>query len=157
MDEIDVKIIEMLSQNADATATQIGAKVNLSVPAVNKRIQKLKQEGSIRQFTILVDKEKAGKPILAFILVVLHAGSGVKALLDYVSRDPDVLECYAVTGEYDYMLKVCAANVQALENKLLCLKQQKGVVKSHTMLSLMEHKFQPTILPDRQDQTGTGK
>lgn len=147
MDQIDNMIIRMLAQDGNASATYIGATVGLSIPAVNKRIRRLQEEGVIRSFTVLTDGKKAGKPILAYILLVLRYGDGVEAFTKYIQSDPDILECYAVTGEYDYILKVCAADVEALEEKLLQLKRQKGVVKSHTMLSLMEHKLQPTILP----------
>lgn len=151
MDITDKKILELLSQNAYATSTEIGIAVGLSVPAVNKRIQKLQCDHVIRNFTILTDEKRVGKPVVAFIFIVIQYGDGVKALMDYIKADPDVLECYAVTGEYDYLIKICAADVETLENKLLHLKKQKGVMKSHTMLSLMEHKFQPTVLPDTNE------
>ena len=147
MDVIDSEILEILSQNARATAAEIGDKVNLSVPAINKRIRKLQSEGAIRKFTVVTDGKRVGKPIIAFVLVVVQGEAAVKALLDYVSADPDILECAAVTGEYDYLIKVCAADVESLEEKLLCMKKKKGVLKSHTMLSLMEYKFSPTVLP----------
>ena len=158
MDIIDGKILEILAANANATTTEISAAINLSVPAVNKRIQKLQREGVIRSFTVLTDGVRVGKPITAFIFLVMRYGEGVEVLQACVERDPDILECHAVTGEYDYLIKVCAEDVASLENKLLQLKRQKGVVKSHTMLSLMEHKFQPTVLPtvkneDREDRT----
>lgn len=148
MDETDAKILKILSENANATATEISANVNLSIPAINKRIQKLQKEGYIKKFTVLTDGEKVGKPISAFILIVLQPNYSLNSLMQYINDDVDILECCAVTGEYDYLLKVCAADVKALEDKLLRLKRQKGVVKSHTMLSLMEYKFKPTILPD---------
>ena len=147
MDAIDSKILELLSKNARATAAEIGERVNLSVPAINKRIRKLQKEGAIQRFSVITDGKRIGKPIVAFVLVVVQGETAIKALLDYVSADPDILECAAVTGEYDYLIKVCAADVEALEEKLLCMKKQKGVLKSHTMLSLMEHKFSPTVLP----------
>ena len=148
MDEIDARILHLLAQNANATATEIGGAVNLSIPAVNKRIQKLQRDGLIRNFTVLTEGEKVGKPITAFVLLVLQSASHAQLLQDYVDSDPDILECYAVTGEYDYILRLCAADVKSLEDKLLCLKRRKGVAKSHTMLALMEHKFQPSPLPD---------
>lgn len=148
MDEIDAKILHILSENADATATEMMAQVNLSIPAINKRISKLRQSGVIRQFTILVDPDKVDKSIQAFILVVLQQPSGATKLTEYIKSDPDILECYAVTGEYDYIIKVCARDVEQLEQKLNLLKQQKGVAKSYTMLSLMEHKYRACILPD---------
>lgn len=147
MDEIDARILKILSERADATATEISQQINLSVPAINKRIRKLENDGVIRRFTVLTDGNKVGKPIVAYILVVVQSRAGVDALLEYIAQDDDILECAAVTGEYDYLIKVCAADVAALEKKLLHMKKQKGVVKSHTMLSLMEHKFSPTLLP----------
>lgn len=152
MDTTDKRILKLLSKNAGATATEIGAAVNLSVPAVNKRILKLSESGVIRSFTVLTDPKTVGKPVVAFVLLVLQYGEGVDNLMKYVSCDPDILECYAVTGEYDYIIKVCATSVEALEEKLLHLKKQKGVIKSHTMLSLMEHKFNPTMLPDDKER-----
>ena len=148
MDETDVKILNILSENSNTTTTDMTQKVNLSIPAINKRIQKLIQRGIIRRFTILLDHKKIDKSIQAFILVIVQHNASADKLTRYVQSDPDILECYAVTGEYDYLLKVCAKDVERLEEKLLHLKRQLGVIKSHTMLSLMEHKFEPTALPD---------
>lgn len=147
MDFIDKKILELLSENAEISATDLGNAVNLSIPAINKRIAKLKKEKVIRSFTITTDPKQVSKPIIAFILIVMRFNDGIDAFLDQLCDDVDVLECYAITGEYDYIIKVCAQNVEELEDKLLYLKRQKGVLKSHTMLSLMEHKFSPTVLP----------
>ena len=74
----------------------------------------------------------------------------IKSLLDYAASDKDVLECYSITGEYDYVLKICAKDIEALEEKILAIKRKKGVMRSHTMISLMEHKFAPTVLPDEE-------
>lgn len=149
MDSIDVKLLHLLSENADATATALSPRVNLSVPAVNKRIARLKASGMIQRFTILTNTRQIGKPVIAYILLTLDQFVQEPTLMDYVNSDPDVLECYAVTGEYDYILKVCAAGTEALEEKLIRLKHCRGVSKSHTMLALMEHKFEPIPLPDR--------
>ena len=148
MDTVDRKILEILSDNASATATEISERVNLSVPAVNKRILKLREGGVIRSYTVLTDEKKVGKPICAFILIAVRYGEGVDALLKYADDDPDVLECYAVTGDYDYLIKICAESIEVLEEKLLFMKKQKGVMKSHTMFSLREHKMSATVLPN---------
>lgn len=146
MDSIDNKIIELLSRNAAISSVEISKEVNLSVPAVNKRVQKLEKE-VIERFTILTDRKALGKNVVAFVLIVMRYGDGVEKFLSYVKDDKDILECYALTGEYDYLIKICARDVEGLEDKLLDLKRQKGVVKSYTMLSLMEHKFSPSVLP----------
>ena len=84
MDETDIKILKILAENANTTSTEIGQVVGLSIPAVNKRIQKLQQEQVIRQFTIVADREKVGKPVQAFILVILQSADAATQLLEYV-------------------------------------------------------------------------
>lgn len=148
MDIVDAKILKMLAEDASVTTVDIMNEVNLSAPAVNKRILKLRKSGVIKQYTVLIDSKKIDKPIQAFVLIVLHHRTGLEELVSYVQNDIDILECYAVSGEYDYLLKVCAKSIEALEDKLLCLKEKKGVVKTHTMISLLEYKCQPTALPE---------
>ena len=147
MDEIDLKIIELLSKNADVTTTAIKKEINLSVPAINKRIQNLKESGVIKRFTILTDGKKVGKPIVAYVFIILASSSYTDGLLDYAKRDEDILECSAITGEYDCLLKVCAESIEKLDEKLTYLKTHKGIVKTNTMLSLTNHKYKPTIFP----------
>jgi len=147
MDETDIVLLKTLAKNADVTATDLTATVNLSIPAINKRIARLKSSGTIRRVAALTDPKQVGKPIVAFVLLVLDRFSDAETLLEQVSGDPDILECYAVTGEYDYLIKICAADIEALESKLLRLKA-KSVAKSHTLLTLCEHKFEPSAMPD---------
>ena len=147
MDKTDEKLLALLAQDSDISASALVSQLNLSIPAINKRISKLKSSGVIRRATILTEPKTVGKPVLAYVLVVMDRFSNSQALFDYAAADPDVLECYAVTGEYDFILKLCAADVAALEDKLLELKRSRGIAKSHTMLALQEHKFAPTALP----------
>ena len=148
MDKTDALLLNLLAQNADATTTELVPLVKLSVPAINKRIVKLKASGIIRRATVLTDAKQVGKPIIAYVLVILDQFSNAKNLIKYVESDVDVLECYAVTGEYDFLLKICAADIEAFESKLINLKQSRSVAKSYTLLTLMEHKFSPVALPD---------
>ena len=148
MDELDLKIIRILSQNADITATAIKNEINLSIPAINKRIHNLKSSGIIKQFTVLTDGKSIGKPISAYVFVVLESNSDRNAFIEYIQKDIDTLECSAITGEYDYLLKICAESIEKLDEKLMYLKRHKGITKSNTMLSLTNHKYSPTILPD---------
>ncbi|MBE7016454.1 MAG: Lrp/AsnC family transcriptional regulator [Ruminococcaceae bacterium] len=152
MDAIDKKILKLLSENANTTATEIGNTVNLSVPAVNKRISRMQKEGVIDFFTIVTNAKKVNKTVTAFVFIVMKYGDSIASLLEYARKEPDVRECYSVTGEYDYMLKICAKDIESLEEKILSIKKTKGVVKSHTMISLMEHKFMPTVLPDMDEE-----
>ena len=151
MDKIDNKILQILAQNANATATQMMSQVNLSIPAINKRIQKMESTGVIRRFTVLIDPEKVGKTVQAFVLILLRQRSCIDSFASYIQQDSDILECYSVTGEYDFLLKICAADVRKLDEKLVYLKEYQDVVKSYTMLSLTEYKYQASVLPDMQE------
>ena len=149
MDQIDALLIRCLAQNAEITTAELAQKISLSIPSVNKRIARLKACGALKS-CIVTDPDQMGKSITAFVFVVLEHFSGADTLLQYVDEDDDVLECYAVTGEYDFVLKICASSIKALENKLLHLKRNRGIAKSHTQLALMEHKCVPCALPDER-------
>lgn len=148
MDEFDLQIIKILSENANITATAMKNKLHLSIPAINKRIQTLKSRGIIKQFTILTDGKKIGKPITAYVFVVLESSAHIDPLLEYADSDADILECSSITGEYDCLLKICVESIEQLDEKLMYLKKYKGIIKSNTMLSLTTYKYLPTILPN---------
>lgn len=148
MDELDIKIIKILSDNADITATEISKQINLSIPAINKRIQRLKQSGIIKNFTIITDGKLVGKPIIAYVFAVMESSAHIEPLLEYAKVDDDILEFSAITGEYDCLIKICSQSIEQLDQKITYLKQHKGIIKSNTMLSLTNYKYSTTIFPN---------
>jgi len=152
MDEIDEKILRLLAKDSSMSTTEITSEVNLSIPAVNKRIAKLKSSGVIKHFTIQVDAKKIEKNVLAFIMVILNQYSSANDFLKIIGSDPDIVECHAITGEYDYLIKVYAKDIQELESKLISLKEVKGVSKSNTLFSLCEHKYLSGPLPKNHER-----
>ena len=148
MDDIDIKLLHILSENSNQTATDIMPQINLSIPAINKRIAKMRASGLIKKFTLSVDAKMVGKPVLAYVMVILNQYSEVEELVKYIRSDKDIVECHAITGEYDYILKMYARDIEHLEEKLIKLKKQKGITKSQTMFSLLEYKNSPGPLPD---------
>ena len=104
MDKTDEKLLALLAKDSDISASALVSQLNLSIPAINKRISKLKSSGVIRHATVLTEPKAVGKPILAYVMVVMDRFSNAQALFDYAQADRDVLECYAVTGEYDFIL-----------------------------------------------------
>lgn len=146
MDDIDIKLISLLASDASVTASSLVAQLNLSVPAINKRIAKLKADGIIRRTTILTDPEKIGKAVTVYILLSLERFNQSTRFFEIVEQDQDILECYAISGGYDYLLKICTDSVNSLEDKILKLKQN-GIAKSNSIFALREYKFSPTVLP----------
>ncbi|MBQ3219857.1 MAG: Lrp/AsnC family transcriptional regulator [Clostridia bacterium] len=147
MDQIDAKILQLLSMDANATTSSLKKDVALSIPAINKRVKNLKKKGIIKKSTIVTDGTKVGKPILAFVMIIIKSLDKVDKLMEYVNSNPDILECFSVSGEYDYILKVVAKDVETLDQKLLELKKQNNITKSHTLFALSPHKQSYTILP----------
>lgn len=148
MDAIDKQLLHILAADSSTTATDISAQIHLSIPAINKRITKLRKSGVIQTFTVQVDPRRIGKSVQAFILLVVSEYAQTKELFDFVNSQKDVIDCYAITGEYDYLIKIYTKDIDSLEDILLKLKEKRCVSKSHTMFALMEHKHVSGPLPD---------
>lgn len=148
MDAIDKQLLHILAADSSTTATDISAQIHLSIPAINKRITKLRTSGVIQTFTVQVDPRRIGKSVQAFILLVVSEYAQTKELFDFVNSQKDVIDCYAITGEYDYLIKIYTKDIDSLEDILLKLKEKRCVSKSHTMFALMEHKHVSGPLPD---------
>ena len=138
IDAVDTKIIKLLQINARTTASDIAENIGMSVPAVSERLRKLENAGIIERYTAILNNSKLGKEVMAIMLVAmgnpdLAVGA---AFRDLVTSEPDVLECYSVTGEYDYQLKIITASTASLEQLLARIKVAVGVSKTSTAIIL---------------------
>ena len=147
MDAIDKHLLEILTEDARCSATDISKEVNLSIPAVNKRIARLRESGIIEKFTVQIDPRKIDKSVQAFIMLVVDQYSKVDELFAFIEKSRNIVSCYAITGEYDYLLELYAKDIEELESVLLALKEKKCVSKSHTIFALMDHKHTTGPLP----------
>lgn len=123
LDDFDRAILTLLQQQADMPLRLIAEKVNLSPAAVHRRIRRMKEERVIEAMVAIVDPEKVGRSIT--IIVEVHVESERLDLLDGVKRsfaaDPDVQQCYYVTGDADFVLVVTVesmADYEALTRRL---------------------------------------
>ena len=108
LDEIDLKILRLLQNDAKLTNKALSANLALSVTAVYERIKKLEKTGFIEGYVALVSKEKVDKSFIAFchVKLVQHTQDNVKQFEREVIAIDEVLECYHLSGDYDYLLKV---------------------------------------------------
>lgn len=136
MDSVDYKIVECLQQNARENASVIGSKVNMSVSAVIERMRKLESSGLIKQYTIVLDAEKLGVDITAFISVSMEHPKYNVNLTDFAVNHKQIVECHNITGDFDYLLKVCAKSSKKLEALLNEIKGVAGVSLTHTLVVL---------------------
>ena len=134
MDDIDVKILSALRENARATASEIGAAIGMSVSAVIERIKKLEANGVIAQYT-------------AIISVTLEHPKYNDGFIDFVGRTYDVLEAHYLAGDADYLIKVVTDTTTTLEHLLREIKCIPGVARTCTSMVLSTVKNEHSVNP----------
>ncbi len=149
LDAIDIAILSLLQKDGRISNVDLATQVELSPPATHARLKRLQAQGYIQRFTALLDQEKVGFDMTCFVSISLRQ-HGVRELSQFRARVvemPNVLECYHVTGEFDYMLKVVVRNRRDLQRFVEQeLTPIPGVSRIHTSLVLDEIKFS-TALP----------
>ncbi|MCF6296941.1 MAG: Lrp/AsnC family transcriptional regulator [Flavobacteriaceae bacterium] len=126
-DNIDKKILDYLQKDSKITTKELSAHLNLSNTAIYERVKKLEKNGVIKKYVALIDKEKIDKSFIVFcqIKLVQHKHEYVNKFEREVVDFEEVLECFNVSGAYDYILKIVVKNMKAyhdfLNNKLTTL------------------------------------
>ena len=159
LDEMDRALLQFLQEDARISNAELARRLDLSATGLQKRLRKLEDAGIIQRYTTLVDREAVGYDMLCFVQVTLqrHELNAIAAFKQAVQTMPEVLECYHLTGEYDYMLKVLLRNRKHLEIFLMeKLTPLSGMDKLRTSLVLNEIK-ESTAVPLMTDIEVWGK
>ncbi|MDY0004317.1 MAG: Lrp/AsnC family transcriptional regulator [Polyangia bacterium] len=139
LDDIDRAILEVLQTDGRITNVKLARAVGLSQASALERVRKLEERGFIEAYRALVNPERVGRATLAWALVSLsfHKQQSVDSFMEAISRMEDVLECYHVTGEDDFLLKVLVPDMGAYRELLLdLLSRNLGVSHVKTMMVL---------------------
>jgi len=117
LDRYDRAILRLLQQDARISNTRLAEKVSLSESACLRRVRALEESGLIEGYTTLVDQQKAGCPVNVFVNITLDRQQqmGLEAFESAVRKVPEVMECYLMTGEHDYLLRVVVADLADFE------------------------------------------
>lgn len=134
MDNIDVRIINCLTENSRMNASDISEKVKLSVSAVIERIKKLESSGIIKQYSLILDNTALGKDISALISVSLDHPRYNAVFEEMIKNNNHIVEAHYIAGDYDYFLKIVTNNTKTLEKVLNEIKSISGVSKTRTMI-----------------------
>ena len=115
LDQTDLAILRLLQQNARMTVKEIAEQVHLSTTPVHERIRRLEQGGIIKRYTALVDPVRVKKGLMVIVYVSLrtHSKTAGSKFIKHIHELPEVIECYNISGEFDFMLKVVAENMDA--------------------------------------------
>lgn len=148
-DATDKKLIQLLQSNSKQTNKALASTLNLSVTAVYERIRKLENQGVIEGYVALVNRASVHKEFVAFCHIKLekHSQDYVVKFEDDVAKLPEVMECYHVSGDYDYLVKVLVKDMVAFRefmvNKLTSINH---IGSTHSMFVINEVKHS-TVIP----------
>ena len=152
MDRVDVQILNLLQQNAKTPQADIARQVGLSPAAVNERIKKLETQGVIRRYVALIDEEKVGCDVTAFIEVFIEHPRFEKSFVDAMKALPEVQEVHHVTGEFSCLLKIKTRNRTSLKELLLDrINALEGVRQTRTVIVLSTSKEETHIVPRERE------
>jgi Lrp/AsnC family transcriptional regulator len=149
IDQTDRRILEILQTEPGVNAAEVGERIGLSQSAVWRRIQSLRETGVIHDQPVKLDREKVGLNTMVFAHVKLtsHGRSNLADFSAAVREYPEVLDCYVVLGNVDYLLRIVTEDIKAYEQFFFeKLSQLPGIqeVNSSIVLSDIKHS---TILP----------
>ncbi len=148
------RILRELQRHGRLTNQELAQRVNLSPSPCWRRVRELEREGVIRGYAALLDPEKAGVPVCVFTLVNLemHNRESLAQFEDAVRDRPEIVECYAITGDSDFILKIHVESIRAYERLLNdVLFRIPGVKHIKSSFTLREVKYDTALpLPEPQ-------
>jgi Lrp/AsnC family transcriptional regulator len=159
LDRGDVRILEVLQQHGDLSAADVAERVGMTASTCWRRISRLQELGVLRNRVALLDREKVGLNVMVFSHVKL-AGHGRDALLRFeqaVREHPEILECYTLMGETDFLLRIVCHDIKAYEAFFLDhLSRFPGVQSVNSSIALAVIK-ETTALPIATLATGSSR
>jgi len=136
MDEIDVKLLDILQKNGRTRRNDLAERVGLSLPSASERLRKLEESEIITGYFAKLDHKRLGKDITAFIVVTVDSSRHFSSFVEHAHTVEEILECHAITGEGTHLLKIRTENTGSLEKLLAKIQSWQGVVKTTTSMAL---------------------
>jgi Lrp/AsnC family leucine-responsive transcriptional regulator len=157
LDKTDRKIIGILQENSRLSNAALAEKVGLKASTLYERVKKLERNGYIKGYKALVDPDLLGKPILAFVKLIVGYTADFfeskQTVAEVCNLEPDVLECHSLAGEDDYLLKVRVANTKELEKLIGRIRSNAPVANSVSTIVLSSFKDTIAIQPFVEEET----
>jgi len=118
IDAKDLSILALLQQNARITVKEISEKIHLSTTPVHERIKRMENDGIIKQYVTLVNhsKVKRGLMVICYVSLKAHSKNAGTKFINAINEMNEIIECYSISGEFDFMLKVVEENMDSYYN-----------------------------------------
>ncbi|GAA4438690.1 Lrp/AsnC family transcriptional regulator [Phytohabitans houttuyneae] len=136
MDDIDLRLVELLRANARLSYAELARQVGLSAPAVHDRVGKLESGGVIRGYRADAEPEAIGLGVTALIGIVQDSGGDTDDVLEALRGMPEIESCYFMAGVESFLLKVRVATIHELESLIVRLNRTAGVASTRTAIAL---------------------
>lgn len=148
LDKVDRKILQFLQGNGRMSMTELAERVGMSVSPVTERVRRLEREGVITGYSARINPQALGLGLLVFVEIKLRSKSG-NIFDDFrreVAKVPQILECYLVSGEYDYLLKLRLPDMAAYRDMLGNILLQLPAAAESRSYVVMEEAKESTAL-----------
>ncbi len=149
LDNIDKKLLKLLQEDSKRTTKELSLKLNLSVTAVYERIKKLEREQIIEKYVVLLDRNKIQKGFVVFchLKLMQHTKEFISKFEKEVVKLTEVLECFHVSGDYDYILKICVENMEEYREFMVTkLTTLQHIGSTHSTFMIGEVKNSTTFV-----------
>jgi len=148
-DETDKKLLQFLQEDAKQTSKELAYKLGLSVTAVYERVRKLENTGVISKYIALLNKHKISKDfmVLCHVKLTQHKKEYIQQFEREVMDLQEVTECFHVSGDYDYILKICVCDMEDYRHFMLSkLTSLQHIASTHSSFMIAEVKNTLNIL-----------
>jgi Lrp/AsnC family leucine-responsive transcriptional regulator len=149
IDEVDKKILRHLQKSARMTNKELATKLGLSITPVFERVRKLEKKGYIKRYVAVLDHEKLDRGMVVFLHIKMqaHSHESIAHLIDEAQKLDEIMECYHVTGENDFLMKVLVPDMKTYEEFVLGkLTKISGIGNINSAIVLREVKHKTDIL-----------
>jgi DNA-binding Lrp family transcriptional regulator len=152
LDSKDLAILHLLQRNARMTVKEISDKMHLSTTPVHERIKRMETSGVIKQYATLVDhtKVKKGLMVICYVSLKQHSKNAGTKFIKTINELNEVIECYSISGEFDFMLKVVCRDMNAYYdfhvNKLSEIENM-GRVQSVFVMGIIKQTHELALVP----------
>jgi Lrp/AsnC family leucine-responsive transcriptional regulator len=136
LDDLDIKILNILQQKGRTKRNELAEVVGLSIPSISDRLHKLEERGIIEGYYTKLNKKSFGYDIMVYILVMMESSKHYKGLITRVEKIPSIVECHSVLGEGSHLLKAIVKNSESLEKLLGDIQSWPGVMSTKTTFVL---------------------
>lgn len=148
LDSTDIKLINLLQEDCKQPIKELASALNLSIAPVHERIKKLERNGLIKRYVAIVDLEKTDKSLINYccVSVLKHRKSLFTEFENRIREMDEVLECYYISGNYDYLLKIVTSSMNEYQSFVIDkLSDMEMISNINTQFVLRPVKFTTSI------------